>query len=431
MLSTRGLAALINSEVAVFLCATLFYNPQLFLLAFFLHAFFASYILLYMGKLGRINEGMIRAWRDVSHTVVQSGGTFTVSVKVSSELEESFVAEFRDEVPSGLILVEGTSMKSGLLRRGVEAEILYRVKPSQAVHRIFYRYIFCIIYDPLGLVARKLRIAAPQEILVVRDEWGPLQESIALREHYTSPAPGVGINPFLGIEDEYLGVRPYEHGDRLRDIHWKKTAAATSDDSIFVKRYERRSEAQLNIVVDCSSSINAGLNEAYIMDVSRLVGAITSSALDEGNIIHLYVLNPELSIDEVLSSKISSSIGLLKRLSLLYPTEGQVPVEVVNEIETRMSRGSRLIVISNPPSENQEVVRKLIERAVESKCVITIIIPDIDSYYPSISEHVDTLLRVDKLIKTLWLRGMERDITLIHLSARSSSVMLEWGLRKR
>jgi uncharacterized protein (DUF58 family) len=54
-----------------------------------------------------------------------------------------------------------------------------------------------------------------------------------------------------GVPDPLLrGVRPYQPGDRLRDIHWK---ASAHSGRIQVKEWERRGESEMTVVLDSAS----------------------------------------------------------------------------------------------------------------------------------------------------------------------------------
>ena len=128
------------------------------------------------------------------------------------------------------------------------------------------------ITDALGLVARTFRYETTDEILVYPAAY-----------RLDPPADGPGVFPDshrrFRARDEFDGLREYERGDSLRDVHWKSTARRPDGD-LLVQQYatDRRDEG-VTIAVETASA--GGVAEAtasvalYLLDRQFSVGLVT------------------------------------------------------------------------------------------------------------------------------------------------------------
>jgi uncharacterized protein (DUF58 family) len=63
---------------------------------------------------------------------------------------------------------------------------------------------------------------------------------------------GLHRSPYLGFSTEFAEHRPYMAGDDTRYLDWKLLART---DRLYIKKYQGETNAQLNILLDCSGSM--------------------------------------------------------------------------------------------------------------------------------------------------------------------------------
>jgi uncharacterized protein (DUF58 family) len=122
-------------------------------------------------------------------------------------------------------------------------------------HRGHYRIgpATLTVRDPFGLFERRVTSGGSAEIIVyprtLALPGAPLlgMSAYRLRDLRTAPAAGEAV--------EFHGVRPYQHGDDLRHIHWKSTAHTGQ---LIIKQFERRSSASATIFLDLDAGAHRG-----------------------------------------------------------------------------------------------------------------------------------------------------------------------------
>ncbi len=99
--------------------------------------------------------------------------------------------------------------------------------------------------DPLGLFVRREMVGPPDEVIVYpRPLPLPKVRMQGLSSYRLSE---LRTAPLAGATQEFYGIRPYQHGDDLRRIHWKSSARTGR---LAIKEYEQRVSAAATIVLD-------------------------------------------------------------------------------------------------------------------------------------------------------------------------------------
>ena len=137
-------------------------------------------------------------------------------------------------------------------------ESLLLMRPVRVVHRGHYslnRIVLCG-GDPAGIFRKRRVFRLPGDILVaprtVELETLPLNRNRKVM-------PGQEGRPLAlaGIGKDFFGVRPYRHGDEMRFVHWKSTAAKRR---LMVKEMEAQTADRLAIVIDTNLA-DVGISE--------------------------------------------------------------------------------------------------------------------------------------------------------------------------
>ena len=129
---------------------------------------------------------------------------------------------------------------------------------------------------------------------------------------------------------DFAGVRPIQHGDPLKQIHWRSSAKGQG---LMVKIFEEELSGRISVLLDTRDTGNIDVFDNAL----RAAGSIMNAALDEGNHVEWIDLSkPQLQ----LVPPLSDGIDLLFGLARLQPINGDLPVEKIYEVIHQISRKS-------------------------------------------------------------------------------------------
>lgn len=152
--------------------------------------------------------------------------------------------------------------------------LAYRIEPDcRGVYDVGPALV--TITDAFGLFIRQFRYAATTPVVVyppVRPLSGPGRDDLSL-------LPEAGR---AGQRREFDGIREYERGDALRDVHWK-TSAKRPGDNLVVKQFAAGTDPEGVTLAatgdprhaDALASATASLAE-YLLDASVAVGLVVA-----------------------------------------------------------------------------------------------------------------------------------------------------------
>jgi uncharacterized protein (DUF58 family) len=137
--------------------------------------------------------------------------------------------------------------------------------------------------DAVGLFVRSQELGPPAELIVYPRPL-PLPRltmrglsAYRLRELRTAPAAGAA--------QEFYGIRPYQHGDDLRRIHWRSTARTGR---LAVREYEQRLSAAATIVLDLHRDAHRGAGAHSTLEYAVTIAAsLAQHVIDAGNALSL------------------------------------------------------------------------------------------------------------------------------------------------
>ncbi|MFP5316974.1 MAG: DUF58 domain-containing protein [Acidimicrobiia bacterium] len=161
-------------------------------------------------------------------------------------------------------------------RLGAERRGVFRVGPLEAV-----------VGDPFGLVSVTSEAAPTTELTVY-----PRIEVVTPPPLTTGhdPRSGGGHATFLGHGDEFYGLRAYEVGDDLRQVHWPSTAR---QDELMIRQHELPWQGRATVLLDVRSTAHDdGSFEQAVSAAATLLTAswkrdsqvrlLTTQGLDSG-----------------------------------------------------------------------------------------------------------------------------------------------------
>lgn len=417
MLTREAALLLISlSGWTLFICA-LFYQPFLFLASFFLQTFFATYLLLADRRLRKLGIESFKVERTAEPQRIGDKTLLRVNLHIRFEKESRFFVRVIDKPPYGTRIVDKQTNSEGIVGAGESLDSSYTLEIDPSIGLIRFRKVTLQVHDPLKLcyVARELEAA--YDVII------PVGEQLVGSAYTRLPAPlirppmGLGYRGLVGYDDEFSGTKPYELGDRIRDIHWMRYAQQVDDEELVAKKYVKRGEIALHIVVDCSPSINMGDNSALLTDISTLIRRLCQTAEEEGNPVQFWLINPALSHDERISPRrVFSRVVLEEYIARVFPSNGRADGQIVEEFLKTLSAPSIVVFVVNPPSQNTSIVEAMIDtcRMVGARYIICV--PNVSSYISGPDPEVSRLLQLDRLFKNGWLSRFSDQGSVIEIA---------------
>ncbi|MEF8832229.1 MAG: DUF58 domain-containing protein [Candidatus Thermoplasmatota archaeon] len=249
----------------------------------------------------------------------------TLEVKISKDLKEEFES-----------VEEDTEKKIQ-----TDSQVSYKIKPkSRGYHTI--GKLTGWLYDPLKVYKKSIEHKIELEIVVQSSK-----EAIKKAKTYSkrSYAKEFVEDPFVFTvsSNEFEGIREFQPGDSLRDIHWK---SFSKFQKLMTKIYERISPIGSHILLDCSPSMRRRLSDGTTkLDHSIYVGLqilknfdlqghkIGMTAYNHKDVIFHQELDSGKSVFQRMYDKVTDLPGAVKSKNL--KTERyETPLEI-DEIDER------------------------------------------------------------------------------------------------
>ncbi len=396
MITAEGKYVLVELTLSLLLFSTLLYNPMLLLSLAFLTAFFSFYVVGASRRLASFRPESVTARRAKERVEVLRGSRFEVRVAV--ELDWHGNVEVVDVVPPGVSVVSGSPRLRVRCSGRSTASLSYEAAVWSGYRAVVFEGVRLVLHDPLGLVRRTVFVPAPMEVRVPfeRTRHAGLWTTSMVR---LSPGSGTVLNQLIGEDYSFVGVRPFAEGDKVRDVHWRKTAALTEEDLLLVKRHERLGRGNVVAVVDCSPEMSFGLANDYFDAVLGAVWMTGKSAIDQGSSFWLVLVRSKGPTTFTCGS-IAELSGALAGVDVESEPVTSVPE---HEASSALSPGSYVTVYTSPGSRNLSAVAELISLAVRRACRVTVVLPEVRGYGASFEPTVLRALErcADRFVSSL------------------------------
>ncbi len=396
MMTAEGRSVLLELALSLLLFSTFLYNPVLLLSLAFLTAFFSFYVVGASRRLASLGQGSVAVRRSEDVVEVPKGSRFEVRVTV--ELDWHGNAEVFDVIPPGISVVSGSPSSRVRCSGRTRISLVYEAAVWSGYRAVRFEGVRIVLYDPLGLVRRTTFVPAPMEVRVPfeRTRHAGLWTTSMVR---LTPGSGTVLNQVMGEDYSFVGVRPFSEGDKVRDVHWRKTAALTEDDVLLVKSYERLGRGNVVAVVDCSPEMSFGLADDYFDAVLGTVWMTGKSAIDQGSSFRIVLIRPR----GPAVFTCGSVAELSEVLSGVDVEEGPIAPLAEEDVSSALLTGSYVTVYTSPCSRNAEAVVQLISLAVRRACRVTVVLPEVRDYGASLDPKVLRALEgcVERFVSSL------------------------------
>jgi len=181
---------------------------------------------------------------------------------------------------------------------------------------------------PFGLIEVRKKLSLPGE-LVVYPAIYPTHPPRAAGYDLTVGGKHKGIRHSTSGAD-FAGVRPIQHGDPLKQIHWRSSAKGQG---LMVKIFEEELSGRISVLIDTRN----GVDEKIFDNALRAAGSIMNAALEEGNHVEWMDLN-DLQLH--LVPPLSDGMDLLYGLARIQPGKSATSAKQLDQALEQISRKS-------------------------------------------------------------------------------------------
>lgn len=134
-------------------------------------------------------------------------------------------------------------------------------------------------------------LLSPREIAALLHRLDALGHEAGERRAIHTRPPGEADSPQLGRGLDFEELRPYGHGDDLRDVDWRAFARSGR---VFVKRYREEREAALHVVLDRGPSMRFGTRCRLKVAQAACTGVLYAlAAMRRGAVVGVSTLGPD------------------------------------------------------------------------------------------------------------------------------------------
>lgn len=222
-------------------------------------------------------------------------------------------------------------------------ESLLLMRPVRVVHRGHYSLNKIVLYggDPAGIFRKRRVFRLPGDILIaprsVELESLPLH-----RNHKVMPGHEGRPLALAGIGKDFFGIRPYRHGDEMRLIHWKSTAAKRH---LMVKEMEAQTVDRVAIIIDTNRA-DVGISEYE--NNFEFQASVAATIVEYLSSIFCYLsfyIQMEDRIVELHGDATGIKGKVLSLLTEVRPNESKFP-ELVSNVMEQLEPGTVLYALS-------------------------------------------------------------------------------------
>jgi len=223
--------------------------------------------------------------RHQSEVHTYEGEEFTVGLKVKNQGDTEAFLEIKDELPTNVMVTEGSNHQLLYLKDGEEKDIEYKVKflktENYSIGPVKVRYI-----DSIGLFSKNWKFDKSMNAVALP----PIEDlsRTKLRPKHTRGWLGNIKSTQMGVGSEFFSIREYLQGDEMRDINWKATARYLDPKS---NAFEAEKSGDVIIVVDAFYDSNVGVFEDNMLKHSvRAATSLASDIISDRNRVGLLVI---------------------------------------------------------------------------------------------------------------------------------------------
>ncbi|MHC5037199.1 MAG: DUF58 domain-containing protein [Planctomycetota bacterium] len=304
------------------------------LVAFLVVSRFTPWLTARKLTMGRTMPEIIFASRPVTFFVTVTNGNQRLSAWGITVNDLIDVAAFRREAPPFFPRIPPQSSRQAPLTLRFRRRGRYRAETYE---------IECGF--PFGFFSRLRHGRDPAEFIVLPKP-RPMRRQLLPRESGT-PVCGLDVAPWLGEEEEFKCLRPYQAGDPMKKIHWKTSARAGE---LIVRVMENKEHRRVTVLVDTQPEPSTRrLRRRVALERGVRVAASLAADLERrGYAYRFAVFAPEMVLTPFGRGN-QHLLSTLELLAVLESTPDESPEALLREaVEEAGPRHHFILLLLSP-----------------------------------------------------------------------------------
>jgi uncharacterized protein (DUF58 family) len=247
-------------------------------------------VLMYLALsvLGMPSAPDLRIERSLSSARVVIDAETELTVRAENIGASIALIALADEIPHELAISDGNAAALTTLPKGAALELRYCVRGPRG--EFDFDALGVEVFDPLMLRSLTLVARAPRTLLVE-------PRRMDLRDAEVRPERTRGFSGPIparvpGISADFLNVREYQPGDRLRAINWRATVRMQDriGATVYANQFEQQRIADIGLILDARESADVVTANGGLFEHSaRATAALAESFLARGHRVGLMV----------------------------------------------------------------------------------------------------------------------------------------------
>ncbi len=169
---------------------------------------------------------------------------------------------------------------------------------------------------------------------------------------------GLHASPYKGFSVEFAEHREYTAGDDPRHLDYKMLARS---DRLFIKQYEEETNMRVQILLDCSGSMNYryGARITKFEYAAYLTAVLAYLMTRQQDSVGLTVFDTEVRLDMPPRSSPRHFNEMMRQLEGLEPRSETNIAGTLHRLANRAKKRGLIVLVSDLYDEPEEVVRAL------------------------------------------------------------------------
>jgi uncharacterized protein (DUF58 family) len=351
--------------------------------------------------------------RKISSEFVIPGAPVEITLTVTNLGVDLESVRIDDNLPQRLELLEGETSLLSSLSHGAALELHYVVRGPRGYY--LFNTLKATSIETLGIWLKTSEVPAPGQFAILPEVRRLRQTAIRpWRTHgFSGPIParqeGAAVN--------FLGVRQYQLGDRLRWINWRVSARHLEE--MFTNEFEQERVADVGIVLDARRRSNDFMSGRSIFEYSiQATASLADAFLTQGNRVGLLIYG--FSIERVFPGYGKTQRQHIMRALARARTGHNYAMESLEYLPTRfLPARSQIVLVSPLTPQDLTALMSLTAFGYQ----LLVVSPDPISY------ESETLKDTPEVALSKRFASLER-ITMLHRLEQAGARTVDWPVDK-
>lgn len=269
--------------------------------------------------------------------------------------------------------------------------------------------------DALGFFDREVLVDEFTSLLVY-------PQAVALNEHQllgegTLAHVGLETTHRVGVSEEFVGLREYQHGDSPRLVHWRSSARHRQ---LLVKEFQEERTTLVTLLLDIGRQGLVGVGDQTSVEYGvRAAATLARHASQLGHFLQFFAIGDQVEhVPE--GNGTTQLLTILDRLAVLRPAGPSAFSVVVGDLTPRLTPGSTAVMIQGATTVELAAVERVTAMLLSRGILPVFVLVDDRGFIKLFRDQEDRhaeALPLDDVARHLELMGAR-----VHLLRRDSNI---------